>query len=336
MNPALRLLPSFLCLASVFATPLVAEEVKVLEFQNGVAGYTGCQDSIVVQQDPDAVLTWSFIGVDLPSSHSELHSLIRFDSILGTGNRRIPVGSRIISARLIVQCNNPGNPPRFHRILIPWTKSLATWNNPFHTSNSTPGIQPDDIETSSSGISYGSGTLSTGFQQFDITTMVQEWSNGMPNWGFAWLPTGYNAFTIDTSESTTIANRPKLSVTYSPPAAKVPNVRIIDSSGKTLKSGNEVKFPRTTAGSSRKKKFFITNTGSAPLGNIVIVKSGKTAKAFKASRSTLPVIAPGQTSTFNIVFKPSKSGKQSATFKILSNDPDDSPLKIVASGVSDL
>lgn len=335
MNSAFRFLPTFLCLLSVFATRLSAQEVKVLEFQNGVSGYTGCQDAIIVQQDPDEVLTWSFIGVDLPSSHSELHSLVRFDSILGTGSRRIPPGSKIISARLIVQCNNPGNPPRFHRILIPWTKSSATWNTPFHAGNATPGIQPDGVETSSLGISYGSGTLSMGFQELDITTMVQEWSNGLPNWGFAWLPTGYNAFTVDTSESTTILNRPKLSVTFSPPPAKVPDIRIIDATGKSLKQGSVTKFKRPLSGSSSNRKFYITNTGSRQLGNLLVLKSGKASKDFKISRTTFPVIHPGQTQSFTISFRPSKSGSRSAAIKILSNDPDENPFKFKVSGSSD-
>lgn len=333
----LRSVLSSVILVLKTAACLAAEEPVVLEFQNGDSyGYIGCQDVLLNEFSPDTVVTDSWLGVDLPSNtHSELHSLMSFDEIFGSGNRKIPLGSKIISARLIVHCNNPGNPPIFHRVLTTWDENSATWNSPFHLGNIWPGIQTDGLEAAIIGNNFTQGMLQTGFQNFDITQIVQEWSNGSQNLGFAWLPGGYNAFTVYTSEHSTISNRPKLSVTFFPPSPKIPDIKIINSSGKDQKTGTAIKFKNATPGNiGHKKNFYITNTGSSPLGNIIIAKSGKASRDFKLSRTTLPVIAPGETRSFSISFRPTKSGKRSATIKIFSNDPDESPFKLGVSGNS--
>ncbi len=209
----------------------------VVEFQNGDAnGYMGCRDVNLRNPDPNTNYNHSLrIGADLGGTgQSVIHGLIKFEGIFGGGDNQIPLGAVIISAKLVGYSLNSGNGPNLHRVLAGWQEDTATWNNPFVSHNQRGGIQADDIECTSAHISYGPAKLPTGQRTFDITAFVQAWSAGAPNHGVAWLPTGYDAYTIVSSEYGVVAQRPKLVVVYEKPAT--------DSTGLTIHRAVELDF----------------------------------------------------------------------------------------------
>ena len=192
----------------------------VLEFQNGDAnGYSGCQDISIRNPDADLSYIGAPIGADLGGgAQIKIQSLVRFDEIFGDGATQIPTGSTILSAELHVHADNPGDIPVFHQVLKAWKKEDATWNNPFERNNDVGGIQTDNVESAALGISFGSGRFSRGPRVFDITGFVRLWNAGTPNWGFAWLGGGSDAYTVRASEHATVETRPKLVVTFTSPA----------------------------------------------------------------------------------------------------------------------
>ncbi len=203
--------------AWVTAFSSAVADTIVVEFQNGDAnGYMGCRDVNLRNPGPNTnYLDGRRVGADLGGpGQSAIHGLIKFEGIFGERDNQIPMGAVIVSARLIGYSLNSCNGPNLHRVLAEWRDDTATWNNPFVSRNRMGGIQADDIESTASHASYGPAKLPTGWRTFDITPFVQAWSDGAPNHGVAWLPTGYDAYTIVSSEYGVVAQRPKLVVEY--------------------------------------------------------------------------------------------------------------------------
>lgn len=220
-NPFPRLL-QITRLAALFTISTgssLGNETLTLEFQNGSAnGYSGCEDICIRHDNPDFHFFGWPLGVDLGGGNdAQIQSLVKFNDIFGNTAARIPLGSNIVSAKLRVYSGNPGNAPRFHRALRSWSKPSATWNSPFLSNNATAGIQGDDIECTSQFLSFGAGNIPTGFHDFEITSFVQQWSNGTPNHGIAWLAGGYDAYTVYPSETEQLNQRPKLIVSFTAP-----------------------------------------------------------------------------------------------------------------------
>ena len=166
-------------------------------FKQGFNGYTGVEDTELEAGDanggPDAVHgTTAFILVDKANGTVQLESqaLVRFNNIFGNGVGQVPLGSDIISAVIRMQhtqANANGNPVNLHRMLVPWSQTVATWNN--MNANGTPGIQPDGVEAvATSDYRFDSGALTVPFGlDLDVTVSVQAWSGGQANNGWAFI-----------------------------------------------------------------------------------------------------------------------------------------------------
>ena len=88
-------------------------------------------------------------------------------------------------------------------------------------------------------------------------------------------------------------------------------------------------FPGTAMGATGSQTVTLQNTGTGTvtISNVTVSGSG-----FSTSGLALPTdIAPGQYSTFNVVFSPSAAGNATGSVSITSNAPN-SPLVISASG----
>ncbi len=138
-------------------------------------------------------------------------SLIQFDL------SQIPSGSSIVSAELYLYMYASTGPAinDLHRITAPWTETGATW-----ISWVTPGGDYDPIVTSSAQIV----DTSAAWIKFDVTSDVQSFVDGTPNYG--WLIKDYeedssNIRTIGyrPREYTSATLRPYLEVTYTTAAA---------------------------------------------------------------------------------------------------------------------
>lgn len=135
---------------------------------------------------------------------------MRFDQLFGSGVGQIPTNAEIQSATLQLNITNEGNDFSIYRIAsgVAWEPATATWNSFGPSAND--GILLG-TETAGSPVT-GSGAR--GVCQVDITPIVTAWAQGAENNGMAFFPGGSNGADIDSSESASLANRPKLTIEY--------------------------------------------------------------------------------------------------------------------------
>jgi subtilisin-like proprotein convertase family protein len=156
-------------------------------------------------------------AVDLLVDDSpDYHTVIKFPNIFGGGSNQIPLGSAITSATLTVEVYDSGTDIDVYQLTESWIEDQVTWNNRLTgTAWSNAGADgtlshkttPDDTFTNGS----------TGTKNIDVTTSVQNWSDGEANQGWVFIDTTSGGVDIRSSEYATVASRPKLSVTYTPP-----------------------------------------------------------------------------------------------------------------------
>ncbi len=195
-------------------------------FQQGINGYTGTRDTWIDQDAPDA----SYGNEDTRSSDDDVsnsiftddqgQALVRFTEVFSEGPEagRVPSGSTIRSATIVLDIasdiDNPFLNPDFyiHSVLVPWNED-STWNS--MDGGLTEG---SDIGPAFASFSGDNSPNSDGMRRIDVTGLVQNWSDGQPNWGIAILPEIINGndegIEIWTSESGNPLLRPRLEVVY--------------------------------------------------------------------------------------------------------------------------
>lgn len=185
-------------------------------FQQGVGGYSGNVDTYVSQTDPGTAFGTA-VNVLVDNAAPIAHGLIRFDNIFGPGAGQVPVGATINSATLTVRTFNDGDTVRFHRMLKPWTPS-DTWNSLVN------GLSADNVEALSTiDASFTGAVPVPRVDAINLTAAVQSWADGsVTNNGWAVLPTAGNGWQIDSADATTAANRPLLTINFTPPGVTVP------------------------------------------------------------------------------------------------------------------
>ena len=121
----------------------------------------------------------------------------------------MPAGASISSAVLQLNCTNFGNMMRIYRLTQSWNENEATWNQ---RSLGVAWGAPGADGTASRVSTYVNGDCTvTGLRSIDITSLVQEWSNGSPNYGVVVTDTGTDGIDFGSSES---ASSPVLTVQY--------------------------------------------------------------------------------------------------------------------------
>ncbi len=200
----------------------MAGEALTRTFQQGDANaYSGTVDTYddvalpAADNSAAALLT-----ADGPAGAAdERQVLIRFDNIFGSGPTQIPPGSTITSATLTVNVSNAyatTDYVRFNRMKQAWsaTNSWSTFgSSPW---NATGGIQADDLEAVAAA-DITTNNISTGSQSIAVTTSLQAWSaDPASNFGWVIRSGAADSLAFDSSEVATVANRPKLSVTFNP------------------------------------------------------------------------------------------------------------------------
>ena len=195
-------------------------------FQQGINGYQGTRDTWIDEDAPDS----SYGEEDTRSSDDDTansifsdyrgQALVRFDQVFSEGSEigRVPQGASIRSATLVLDVaadiDSPFFDPRFfvHPVLVPWQET-STWNSLGGGLSVGSELGPE------LGSFLGDNVPnSDSMRRLDITSLVQAWSDGQPNWGVAILPEiiGGNdeGITIWTSESGNPLLRPRLEVVY--------------------------------------------------------------------------------------------------------------------------
>lgn len=225
---------------------------SVVAFQEGVDSYAGTLDTYVHEDEPttnhgaDAKVYQD--GDDdqgtAETQAQEVQGLIRFNNLFSSGGGAsriggpIPDGATILSATLAVRTGTASGDVsaslfNLHRMIVTWDES-ATWNN---MTTSGVGIARDGIEASSTITASASGgnvNVAGGLVTFDVTDDVQLWSSNNALSLRGWLihpdsvALGGNTVSgqtdgwwFDSSEATTVANRPILTVTYVVPPENV-------------------------------------------------------------------------------------------------------------------
>jgi hypothetical protein len=117
--------------------------------------------------------------------------------------------------------------------------------------------------------------------------------------------------------------------------AASPDIRVEQPAASNLNDG-KAKRSFGTAGIRSKgisKTFIIRNDGTAKLRNLAIIVDGIHAADFTATQPAASALNPGQSTTFQVTFKPKAKGTRTAAIHISSNDADESPFDISLTGL---
>lgn len=80
------------------------------------------------------------------------------------------------------------------------------------------------------------------------------------------------------------------------------------------------------------RTFTIRNSGTAALEGLRLLKDGGNPRDFKVTALEQKRLAPGESTTFEVTFKPTATGLRKAAIHIIGNDPDASPFDFTLSG----
>lgn len=170
---------------------------------------------------------------DVPSNNLLFQSLIGYFNIMGPGVGQIPPGATITSATLTLTFSDPGAagaPFTIHQMLKPWIEGQVTWtqlssgvafgNGPFvrtagpvlNPGGGAPGVDYVSTPMVSKAVSV------TGTAEFDVSSVVQAWANGQPNYGLYIRYMNTNGAIYHSDDATTLSNRPLLTVTCTVPS----------------------------------------------------------------------------------------------------------------------
>jgi len=189
-----------ICVSAVAAAGFIAS------FQESVGGYTGTEDTWINEGDgdhgADATLLW-----DGPTGVGSINPLLRFDNIIGNGAGQIAPGSTILSATVTLQVTgNFGEVANLHRMLVTWSESDTF-------ASLVGGVSLDDVEAAA----VPDATTSSGQVTpiiVDVTSSVQQWANGVANFGWLFDQPTSNGVTVHSSEAVTQNVRPLLVIEY--------------------------------------------------------------------------------------------------------------------------
>lgn len=191
-------------------------DTRKVEFQQGVAGYDKSVDTEIWALAPNTILESNpNASSDANNDGGESQVLLRFDEIFGDAKSQVPLGSRIVAARLEVSAFDQGSTVHLHRMLVPFPAS-ATWNS------LVAGVSADGLEASrhKDSLTFGKIAANTSTVYFDVTDTVQRWSGGKPNYGWVFINTGGNGWDFYVSEYDDVKQRPKLVIEFEPKAER--------------------------------------------------------------------------------------------------------------------
>ena len=213
-----------------------ATAATTVSFQQGVNGYAGTQD-VIIGVDLGAkdgnVIGSAVQEVFLDGQYHEVTAvadekqlMIRFDEIFGAGPGQIPLGARITDAKLSLttgessgNARTPG-PYGVAQLLVPFDAS-TTFNSMSALGTGGAG-----------GATYAGGQIARPLDRgyrgpieattnnglvttpADVTSILQAWSSGQTNNGFAVTAGTTDGWQIFTTGVVVPAGRPKLEVTF--------------------------------------------------------------------------------------------------------------------------
>ncbi len=199
----------------------VTSEIAAAQFswQEGTASYASTQDTFIsTTQSSTSYGTQTFTHTDNSDvTYGASQTLLRFDNLFGTGTNQIPLGSVILSARLVLYTTDAAGSTTIsmHRMLANWSES-STYNS------LTGGVSLDNTEAlSAADVSFAAPTVVGSNTISGLEAAVQAWSNGAANYGWVFATNSTDSWQFASSENGTVANRPQLIVDYVAPTVGV-------------------------------------------------------------------------------------------------------------------
>lgn len=115
----------------------------------------------------------------------------------------------------------------------------------------------------------------------------------------------------------------------------LPKIAVFAADGTKFKDDGKVtKFGYAVVGTTgMSRTFTIKNQGEGSLRNLAVSKSGSDRSDFKISPLTATSLAPGESTTFEVTFKPSARDERIARIEIRSNDEKSGPFDLNISGI---
>ncbi|MBN1538152.1 MAG: DNRLRE domain-containing protein, partial [Anaerolineales bacterium] len=255
-------------------------------FQYGDSGYSGTDDTFIRGSTAGDSNFGSEDGLewdDNSGTTTDEITLIHFDEIFTSEGGPIPNGAIINSATLTYMTTDlssgstaEGDLAEVYESLVAWDGSTATYNN----FGGDAGVQTDEYYATL--IDEALADEASTQYSIDVTASLQRWSDGTANYGWIFLPTDDDGVTIYSSDHTTVAYHPLLSVTYT-----VPSGPYISTSGTLSPFSTEPGVPSdaqtyTVAGTNLTDDILITapdgfqlsTDGSAYMTGLTLTQSG--------------------------------------------------------------
>ena len=266
-----------------------------LSFQEGVDGYAGTQDTYVWGGNPDTIFGGGgTFNSDSSDGGGAIHGLIRFDNIFGAAMNQIPPGALIRSASLTVRVSNagPGNDVNLHRMLAPWSQVDATWN-----TMGGDGVLADDVEAAiTSDATFQATATGTLVIPLSVASL-QAWSDGTNNYGWALLPGGSDGVDMYSSEVATLADHPKLMVSWG--AAGEPSIKAF--------TGTAVGFTMVLEDGNPPGDVIVGTVAATFNGSPVTAPASKVGTVTTVTYTAPALLAAGSTNAVSVTLKHSAS-----------------------------
>jgi hypothetical protein len=211
-------------------------QAQTFVFQQGTDGYAGCS-MLRVGQDGTTVLGsaidpgGAFLDGGTGPTDPEFDAIIRFGNIFGSAAGQIPANTSVLKAYLAVTTppeTNDANahssgPFNMHRMLVDvdWTGANHP-AKPFLWSEFASGDGPTVADNEiSAAVSSAQAMTFDGKAFFDITSTVQAWKAGSPNYGLAIKPGTTDGWKMYWTSANDPALRPQLVIMV---ARRVPDL----------------------------------------------------------------------------------------------------------------
>jgi phosphatidylinositol-3-phosphatase len=184
-------------------------QIVTTRLRQDVDGYAGTSDTYI---ESAAANTMHGIDVTVAVSATTTEGLIRFDGIFGNGLWQVPLGAKVLSAKLLLMTNEttPSNENMgLHAMLVNWSES-STWNS------LGGGVSINDVEAESIAEFRVIPNVLNAPAIFDVSRSLQKWTLD-PSKNHGWLlrdGSVADTWRWRSSEHMTIADHPLLEVTY--------------------------------------------------------------------------------------------------------------------------
>lgn len=208
--------------------------------------------------------------------------------------------------------------------ILDQTAQPVEWNNSWSIWNPSLGIGLGPaFDTFSGGIQQNFGKI-TDATYLDIQRILATNTGAVP----AGVEGG------GTYESTLAITRTGALYIQNTAIVAAPEIDIQQPSGTSLiDNSGRSNFGSVEVGkSSAVFTYLIANRGTGELKSISVAKSGTNSADFVVTPPTATTLAPGATTTFTVVFKPTAAGTRAALLKVSSTDADENPFDIVLGG----